>query len=174
MNIWHDLSSARITPGKFDAVIEIPKGSKAKYELDKSTGMLRLDRILFTSTVYPANYGFIPKTLADDGDALDVLVLSGEPILPMTLVSCAPIGVIKMVDGGEADEKIIAVCLGDPAYKNYTALADLPRHVLDEMMHFFSVYKSLENKITAVEQLLPAAEAEKTIARCLAAYSAKY
>lgn len=174
MNVWHDVESSRITSKKFDAVIEIPKGSKAKYELDKTTGMLRLDRILYTSTVYPANYGFIPRTIADDGDALDVLLLSAEPILPMTLVSCAPIGVIKMVDGGKADEKIIAVCLGDPTYKDCKSLDDLPKHVLDEMMHFFAVYKALEHKETAVEQLLPAAEAIEVISRCIAAYSKNY
>ena len=109
MNIWHDISAGRITKRKFEALIEIPKGSKAKYELDKETGILRLDRILYTSTVYPANYGFIPKTLADDGDPLDVLVLGADPIYPMTLVTCFPIGVIKMVDDGAMDEKIIAI-----------------------------------------------------------------
>ena len=108
MNIWHDLDPKRITENRFEALIEIPRGSKAKYELDKETGLLRLDRVLYTSTVYPANYGFIPRTLADDGDPLDVLVLCNEAIFPMTLLTCMPIGVIKMIDGGELDEKIIA------------------------------------------------------------------
>lgn len=174
MNVWHDFDPSRITEEVFEAVIEIPKGSKAKYELDKETGMLRLDRILFTSTVYPANYGFIPKTLSDDGDALDVLVLSGEPILPMTLVSCAPIGLINMVDGGQSDEKIIAVALGDPAFRQYTDMSKLPNHVLDEMRHFFSVYKTLENKVTAVDSVLPASAAKEAITRCLRAYAQKF
>ncbi len=170
MNIWHDLEASRVTGELFEAVIEISKGGKAKYELDKSTGMLRLDRILYTSTVYPANYGFIPRTLADDGDALDVLVLCTEPILPMTLVKCAPIGVLKMFDGGKADEKIIAVCLGDPTYKDYKTLTELPRHILDETMHFFAVYKALEHKDTTVEELMTADEAVKVIERCVENY----
>lgn len=174
MNIWHDLEAKRVTGEKFEAVIEISKGGKAKYELDKTTGILRLDRILYTSTVYPANYGFIPRTLAEDGDALDVLVLCAEPILPMTLVACAPIGVLKMIDGGKADEKIIAVCLGDPTYKDYNNLNDLPRHVLEEMRHFFAVYKALEHKETAVEELLPVSEAIKIINRCISMYNEKF
>ena len=174
MNIWHDISASAIAPERFEAVIEIPKGSKAKYELDKSTGMLRLDRILYTSTVYPANYGFIPRTLAEDGDALDVLVLSSEPILPMTLVTCAPIGLLKMVDGGTADEKVIAVALCDPTYKDYDSVSALPRHVLDEMAHFFGVYKALEHKETAVEQLLSASEAREVVSRGISAYNLKF
>ena len=114
MNIWHYIDESRISENEFEALIEIPKGSKAKYELDKETGLLRLDRVLYTSTVYPANYGFIPKTLAEDGDPLDVLVLCNEQIFPMTLVRCSPIGVIQMVDGDELDEKIIAVPVNDP------------------------------------------------------------
>ena len=118
MNIWHDISPERIAFDRFEALIEIPKGSKAKYELDKNTGLVRLDRVLYTSTVYPANYGFIPRTLADDGDPLDVLVLTNETIYPMTLVNCFPIGVIKMIDGGEQDEKIIAIPVKDPTFND--------------------------------------------------------
>ena len=121
MNIWHEIDEKRIEENKFEALIEIPKGSKAKYELDKETGLLRLDRVLYTSTVYPANYGFIPRTLADDGDPLDVLILCNEIIYPMTLVTCMPIGVIKMIDGGEMDEKIIAVPLNDMVRSLYFA-----------------------------------------------------
>lgn len=174
MNIWHDLNPSRVTCQKFDAVIEISKGGKAKYELDKPTGMLRLDRVLYTSTVYPANYGFIPRTLSPDGDPLDVLVLSGEPILPMTIVTCAPIGVIKMRDGGEEDEKIIAVALGDPTYKNFKSVDELPSHVFLETSHFFEVYKTLENKITAVETMLGREQAKKTIAAAISLYSQKF
>ena len=114
MNIWHDISPKRITAGDFMAVIEIEKGSKCKYELDKETGVLRLDRILYTSTHYPANYGFIPRTYADDLDPLDVLVLCSESLYPMTTVRCYPIGVISMIDNGRYDEKIIAIPFNDP------------------------------------------------------------
>ena len=140
MNIWHDIDPKRITPDEFIAVIEIPKGSKQKYELDKKTGLLILDRILYTSTHYPANYGFIPHTLADDGDPLDVLVLCSESLLPLSLVKVYPIGVITMNDNGKNDEKIIAIPFTDPNYNSYKTIADLPKHVFDEMQHLFSVY----------------------------------
>ena len=170
MNIWHDISPERITTKKFEALIEIPKGCKEKYELDKETGLLRLDRTLYTSTVYPANYGFIPRTLADDGDPLDVLVLGGGSIYPMTLVTCYPIGVIKMVDGEELDEKIIAIPFGDPTYNNYYDIHELPTHVFDEMMHFFSVYKQLEHKETAVEMLVDRNDALNIVAKAIDDY----
>ena len=154
LNIWHDISPKRITPDDFYAVIEISKGDKNKYELDKETGLLKLDRVLFTSTHYPANYGFIPRTYADDGDPLDVLVLCSETILPMTLVECKPIGMLNMIDGDSKDEKIIAVPLNDPNYSTYNDIKDLPKHVFDEIKHFFSVYKSLEKgKETSVAEV---------------------
>ena len=153
MNIWHDIDEKRIKPSNFEALIEIPKGCKAKYELDKETGLLKLDRVLYTSTVYPANYGFIPRTLADDGDPLDVLVLCNETIYPMTLVNCYPVGVIKMIDGGALDEKIIAIPLKDPTYNGYYDIHELPKHIFDEMQHFFRVYKELENKPTSVSEV---------------------
>ena len=170
MNIWHDISEARITEKAFEALIEIPKGCKAKYELDKETGLLRLDRVLYTSTVYPANYGFIPRTLAEDGDPLDVLVLCGESIYPMTLVTCYPIGVIKMTDGGELDEKIIAIPVKDPTYNTYYDIHELPTHIFDEMMHFFEVYKSLEHKQTTVKEICHRDEAVEIIRKCVALY----
>ncbi|HML45976.1 MAG TPA: inorganic diphosphatase [Clostridia bacterium] len=147
-NIWHDISPKRIAPNDFIAVIEITKGSKNKYELDKETGCLILDRILYTSTHYPANYGFIPRTYGDDRDPLDVLVLCAEPLDPLTLVRCYPIGVITMKDGGRDDEKIIAIPFSDPNYNSFQDLSDLPSHIFAEMGHFFSVYKSLEGKET--------------------------
>jgi len=153
MNIWHDFDEKRITPENFTAVIEISKGSKKKYELDKSTGYLMLDRILHTSTVYPANYGFIPKTLSEDNDPLDVLVLCQEPLAKLILVQCFPIGVLEMIDGGEVDEKIIAIPFGDPSWNGYKDIADLPEHIFDEIKHFFEVYKTLENKETAVNKI---------------------
>ena len=174
-NIWHSVSSERITSKRFEAFIEIPKGCKAKYELDKETGALKLDRVLYTSTVYPANYGFIPKTLAEDGDPLDVLVLCGEAIYPATLVQCYPIGVITMIDGGSLDEKIIAIPFGDPTYNNYYDIHELPQHVFEEMLHFFEVYKSLEhNKQTAVKAICHRDEAMEVIVKCIQKYKETY
>ena len=152
-NIWHDMNPKRITPHDFECVIEITKGSKKKYELDKECGLLRLDRILYTSTHYPANYGFIPRTYGDDNDPLDVLVLCSESIEPMTLVQCYPIGVISMIDDGHNDEKIIAVPFSDPNYNQYTSIDELPKHTFEEMQHFFTVYKALENKETAAGEV---------------------
>lgn len=174
MNIWHDISPESITPTSFTAVIEIPKGSNCKYELDKHTGLLKLDRILYTSTHYPANYGFIPRTFADDGDPLDVLVLCNESIVPLTLIDVYPIGVMRMIDNGSLDDKIIAVPHSDPMYNHITSIDQLPAHVFDEIMHFFSVYKQLENKQTAVKELYTAKEAIDIIDSCIKAYDAKY
>jgi inorganic pyrophosphatase len=162
-NIWHDISPKRITAEDFMTVVEISKGSKKKYELDKETGYLMLDRILYTSTHYPANYGFIPRTYGDDNDPLDVLLLCSEPIEPLTLVRAYPIGVIKMIDNGRNDEKIIAIPFNDPTYNQYTNIDQLPMHVFDEMRHFFSVYKNLENKTTAVDEVSGRDEAVKII-----------
>ena len=153
MNIWHDISADRISTTCFDAVIEISKGSKMKYEFDKKTGLLRLDRVLHTSTHYPANYGFIPLTFAADDDPLDVLVLCSERIDPLVLAECYPIGVITMLDSGAADDKIIAIHAGDPTYNGYTDISQLPKHIFAEMRHFFTVYKNLENKTTAVNEV---------------------
>lgn len=174
MNIWHDIDAARINTNDFLAVIEIPKGSKTKYELDKQTGMLKLDRILHTSTHYPANYGFIPRTYADDLDPLDVLLLCSEIVTPLTLVRCYPIGIMNMVDNGDNDEKIIAVPYGDPIYNNYKDISELPSHIFEEMKHFFSVYKELEGKKTAVEEVKGAKAAIKVIDACIESYKAKF
>lgn len=152
-NIWHDISPKRISPDDFMAVIEITKGSKKKYELDKETGVLMLDRILYTSTHYPANYGFIPRTYGDDCDPLDVVVICSEKIDPMTLVRCYPIGVITMKDSGKLDEKIIAIPFNDPNYNTYKDISELPMHVFNEMTHFFTVYKNLEDKETVVDEV---------------------
>lgn len=152
-NIWHDINPKRITAEDFMAVIEITKGSKKKYELDKETGVLMLDRILYTSTHYPANYGFIPRTYGDDGDPLDVVVICSEKIDPMTLVRCYPIGVITMKDSGKLDEKIISIPFNDPNYNSYKDISELPNHVFDEMTHFFTVYKNLEDKETVVDEV---------------------
>jgi inorganic pyrophosphatase len=170
MNIWHDISESRVLPGRFVAVIEIPKGGKQKYEMDKETGMLRLDRILYTSTHYPANYGFIPLTVADDGDPLDVLVLCSEALNPMCLVECYPIGVFSMTDENELDEKIIAIPFEDPQMNEWKDIDDLPKHVFTEIQHFFSVYKSLEHRATSLSDVDNALAAQKVIEKSLAAY----
>lgn len=174
MNIWHDLDATRVSANNFTAVIEIPKGCKTKYELDKETGMLKLDRILQTSTHYPANYGLIPRTYAEDGDPLDVLVICSENIYPMTLVKCYPIGVISMVDSGENDEKIIAIPFKDPVYNGYKDISELPKHIFDEMSHFFTVYKNLEGKKTEIKGIKGAEEAVKIIEKCIKSYKKKF
>ena len=174
MNIWHDISEERIKPDDFISVIEITKGGKNKYELDKETGFLRLDRVLYTATHYPANYGFIPRTYADDNDPLDVLVLCEENIDPMTLVECYPIGVITMLDSEQNDEKIIAVAKKDPFLNVYKDIKDIPSHISSEIMHFFEVYKQLENKQTVVEKVLGSEEAKKIIEKAINNYKEKY
>lgn len=174
MNIWHDISPERVRPDCFEVCVEIEKGSKVKYELDKETGIMRLDRILYTSTHYPANYGFIPRTYADDFDPLDVLVLCSEPIYPMTLVKCYPIGMITMIDNGHNDEKIIAIPFDDPTYNSYTDLRQLPDHIFQEMRHFFTVYKTLENKETAVDEVEGVDRAKDVIRKALDDYIEKF
>lgn len=174
MNVWHDISPERIKPEDFLAVIEIEKGSKKKYELDKESGLIILDRILYTSTHYPANYGFIPRTYADDGDPLDVLVLCSEPIDPLVLARVYPIGVITMIDNGRNDEKIIAIPFNDPTYNAYRSIEALPRHIFSEMQHFFSVYKELENKETAVREVQGQQVAIEVIKKSIALYQEKY
>ena len=169
-NIWHDVDPKRISPENFLSVIEIPQGSKKKYELDKATGLIILDRILYTSTHYPANYGFIPRTYGDDGDPLDVLVLCSEILDPLTLVQCYPIGYISMLDGGKNDEKIIAIPFADPTYNTYKDISELPRHLFDEMSHFFSVYKTLEGKETVAGDVKGREGAQKVIQAAIANY----
>lgn len=173
-NIWHDISPKRITPEDYIAVIEIPKGSKRKYELDKETGLMMLDRILYTSTHYPANYGFIPRTYGDDEDPLDVVVICSEEIDPMTLVRCYPIGVITMKDSGKFDEKIISIPFNDPNYNTYKDISELPQHVFEEMKHFFSVYKSLEDKETVVDEIQNREKAIEIIKSSIDNYVAKF
>ncbi|MBO5020710.1 MAG: inorganic diphosphatase [Clostridia bacterium] len=173
-NIWHDISSSRINPEDFICVIEISKGSKKKYELDKETGYIILDRILHTSTHYPANYGFIPRTYGDDEDPLDVLLLCSEHLEPLTLVRAYPIGVIKMIDNGRNDEKVIAIPFSDPTYNSYTDIDRLPKHIFDEMRHFFEVYKTLEHKATAVDDVLNRAAAIEIIKNAIENYKEKF
>ena len=170
MHSWHDVKASRVTPQRFLAMIEISKGSKNKYELDKETGHLLLDRVLFTSTHYPQNYGFIPRTFADDYDPLDVLVLCSESIIPMSLVECVPIGVLIMTDNGLNDEKIIAVAVNDPFYNSYKDISEVPAHIMDEIKHFFAVYKTLEGKPTSIDVVKDHLEAERIIEQTLKNY----
>lgn len=174
MNPWHDFRDERIKPERFISVIEIPKGSKNKYELDKESGLLILDRILYTSTHYPANYGFIPRTLSEDGDPLDVLVLCQEKLEPLSIIECYPIGMITMIDEDEADEKIVAIPINDPFLNSYNDISELPQHQFHEIKHFFEVYKFLENKETRVDKIVGRREAVETIEKCKLAYKHRF
>lgn len=174
MNIWHDMSFKRVKPQDFEVVIEISKNMKNKYELDKETGFLKLDRILYTSTHYPANYGFIPKTYADDNDPLDVLVLCSEPIAPMSLVRCFPIGYIAMTDQGKSDIKILAIPFQDPTWNIFKDIDELPQHIINEIRHFFKVYKQLEGKEMQVLEIGDRFEAEKIINKSIQKYRKKF
>ena len=168
MNIWKYISKERIKPNDFIVCIEIEQGSKNKYELDKETGLIILDRVLYTSTHYPMNYGFIPHTLSGDGDPLDVFVLCSQPIEKMSLVRCYPIGVVHMTDREETDEKIIAIPFGDPQYNSYKDISELPVHIIDELKHFLTVYKQLENKVVKVSEIEGNEGAKKVIEHDLA------
>ncbi|MBQ7994661.1 MAG: inorganic diphosphatase [Bacilli bacterium] len=175
MNIWHSVSKKRIKPESFYACIEIPARSSAKYELDKESGALILDRVLYTSTHYPHNYGFIPRTLSQDGDPLDVLVICSESIVPLALVKAYPIGVLEMEDNGFNDEKIIAVAAHDPIYRGYHDISELPAHVHEEIRHFFTVYKELElGKVTSVHEIKGREAAIEAIKSDIAAYDEKF
>ncbi len=149
---WHGVEHGDKAPRIVNAVIEIPQGSRAKYEIDKPSGLLKLDRVIYSSFYYPANYGFIPQTYGDDKDPLDILVLSSISIVPLCLVEAKVIGVMQMTDGGDADDKIIAVAAHDPSINYYNNIEELPKHFFSEMRHFFEEYKTLENKSVSVEE----------------------
>jgi inorganic pyrophosphatase len=168
---WHDVEIGSEAPAEFPAVIEIPKGSKVKYELDKETGLLRVDRVLYSSVIYPANYGFIPQTLGDDHDPLDVLVLMQEPVAPLSILRVRPIGLMVMVDQGENDEKIICVHLDDPEYRDFTHISELQPHRMIEVKRFFEDYKTLEHKDVKVEEFLGPEEARKVVTHGAQLYS---
>ena len=174
MNIWHDINPERIKSNDFIAVIEIQKNSKKKYELDKETGLIILDRILYTSTHYPANYGFIPRTYGEDNDPLDVLVLCSESLEPLSMVRCYPVGVVRMIDDHQVDDKIIAIPYKDPTWNYCNGMKDLPPHLSEEIEHFFQVYKTLEHKETTVLTVLDKEDALDIIEKSLVRYNEKF
>lgn len=171
MHPWHDIPCDEPIDEGFSALIEIPKGSKVKYELDKETGILRVDRILFSAVHYPANYGFIPRTYCDDGDALDILVLCQEPVEPLCIMRARAIGLMQMRDEKGLDDKIVAVHLDDPAYSHYSHIREVPQHTLLELRRFFEDYKTLEKKAVEVDELQGPYEACKTIRAAMVAYN---
>jgi len=168
---WHDVTPGEGIPAQFTAVIEIPAGSNVKYELDKKTGLLKLDRILYSAVHYPANYGFIPQTFAEDDDPLDVLVLCQEPVAPLTLMQARAIGIMTMLDGGKPDHKILAVAVHDPEYNSFTEASELPAHRLSFLRRFFQDYKILEGKAVEVDEFQPKAFALPIIEQALERYS---
>jgi inorganic pyrophosphatase len=168
---WHDVTPGENTPNEFQAIIEIPFGSSVKYELDKSSGLIKLDRVLYSAVYYPANYGFIPQTLAEDSDPLDVLVLCQEAVAPLTLVNSRAIGLMTMIDSGKKDHKIIAVATEDPEFNSYREAAEMPPHRLAMLRRFFQDYKQLEGKAVEVDDILPAQVAYPIIEDALSRYS---
>lgn len=168
---WHDVTPGEDIPQEFNAVIEIPFGSSVKYELDKESGLIKLDRILYSAVYYPANYGFIPQTLAEDNDPLDVLVLCQETVAPLTLIHARTIGLMTMIDQGERDHKIIAVATDDPEFNSYREAAEMPPHRLTMLRRFFQDYTQLEGKVVEVNEIQPAKEAFPIIEDALIRYS---
>lgn len=173
-NPWHNVTFGDNAPEVVNGIIEIPKGIRAKYELDKETGLLRLDRVLFSSVYYPANYGFIPQTYCEDNDPLDILIISQIDIVPLCIVSAKVIGVMRMIDGGEADDKIIAVAAGDPSVNHINDISELPQHFISEMRNFFEDYKKLENKTVVVEDFQNKATALNIVEKAIEDYSKKF
>ena len=174
MHPWHSLEIGKDAPKIVNAVIEIPMGSKVKYELDKRSGLIRVDRILYGAVFYPANYGFIPQTYCEDKDPLDILVFCQEPLYPRSIVEARVIGSMAMVDDGAADDKIIAVMTGDPAFMDYNDISQLPEFLLNELRKFFEDYKKLEkNKEVAVEEFIGRVDAQKVVKESMDIY-AKY
>lgn len=172
MNLWHDIPSG--DSEKLNVIIEIPKESRVKYELDKETGLIKFDRVLYSPMHYPANYGFVPQTLWEDGDPLDVLVLAYEPLIPGSLVETRPIGILEMEDDGESDSKVLSVPISDPRFKNTKDISDIEEHLLHEIKHFFKVYKDLQEKEVRVGDWKGSKEAKEAILKSIELYKEKY
>src|SRR5215470_38215 len=170
---WHDVTPGSKLPHEFYSIIEIPFGSSVKYELDKASGLIKLDRVLYSAVYYPANYGFIPQTLAEDDDPLDVLVLCQEAVVPLTLLKARAIGLMTMIDSGKRDHKILAVAVHDPEFNGFKEASELPAHRLSMLRRFFQDYKTLEGKAVEVDNLEPASAALPVIEEALACYSAQ-
>jgi inorganic pyrophosphatase len=168
---WHDVTPGSKLPQEFNSIIEIPFGSSVKYELDKASGLIKLDRVLYSAVYYPANYGFIPQTLAEDDDPLDVLVLCQETVVPLTIIYARAIGVMTMIDSGKKDHKIIAVATKDPEFNSYNEAQEMPQHRLLMLRRFFQDYKQLEGKAVEVDQIRPAGDAHPIISDALHRYS---
>ncbi len=171
---WHEISVGENVPELVNAVIEIPKDCQLKYELDKDTGMLKLDRVLYSAVHYPGDYGFVPQTLWSDGDPLDIIILTGRPVVPMTLAEARPIGVFKMIDGNEEDDKILAVYECDPRFKEFRDITDVPKHIIEEIKHFFENYKQLQGKTCKILDIQGVASAKKVIEESIEIYKKKY
>src|ERR1700741_173517 len=167
---WHGISAGDKAPRVVNAVVEIPQGSREKYEIDKDSGLLKLDRIIFSSFYYPCNYGFIPQTYGDDKDPLDILVITSQPVQALCLMEAKVVGVMQMVDSGDADDKIIAVAAHDPSVNHYNNIEELPKHFFEELRHFFEEYKKLENKTVVVEEFGDKTTALKVIEEAVKAY----
>ena len=174
MNLWHEVPLGKNAPKEFNIIIEIPRGSANKYEVDKATGLIKLDRVSYSAMYYPMDYGFAPQTYWYDDDPLDVLMISTHPLFPGILVAVRPIGGFKMIDDGDEDDKIIAVPVDDPRFKQYADLKDIAPHVKDELKHFFETYKELQNKEVKVNGFYGAKEAEDAVLKSMDLYKAKF
>ncbi len=171
---WHGVPVGESAPRVVNAIIEIPQGSRAKYEIDKESGLLKLDRVIYSSFYYPVNYGFIPRTLGEDKDPLDILVITSLSVQALCLVEAKVIGVMQMIDNGDSDDKIIAVAAHDPSVNHYNNLEELPKHFFEELRHFFEEYKKLENKMVVVEEFGDKATAIKIIEDAANSYKEHY
>lgn len=174
MNLWHEISPGKNVPSEINVIVEIPRGSKNKYEVDKETGLIALDRVAYTSQDFPFDYGFVPQSYWHDNDPLDVILLTTHPLLPGIVVRARPVALMKMTDAGEEDDKIIAVPIRDPRWENTKDLPDLNKHTVKEIEHFYSTYKKLQNKEVVVRGFEDRAAAEKVIMDGLALYQEKF
>lgn len=173
-NLWHDISLGKNAPREINVIVEVPKHSKNKYEIDKETGLIALDRAMHTAQDYPFDYGFVPQTLWDDGDALDVVLLTTYPLFPGILVDARPVAIMHMIDGGDSDDKVIAVPMNDPRWDDVKDLKDINKHTIKEMEHFFTTYKKIQNKIVEVSGFEGVAAAHAAVEKSIKLYKEKF